>query len=183
MKILSISKTNNPFKMKNGGTLYSAWGEVEYQEKTVKAKICAYSDKLQIAAGIEYDDQKHNIKSETKQYTDAEGNTKEYIQITVYAEKKEWTAGKGNFGYKKNEYTQKEYDDLLSHILRRCKAIKDKDIYCTVFQSMVKYGFEHNVKITETINEIKTEKKDVPFEPNGEPVNDEFSKEWDKYNK
>lgn len=87
--IKEIKKTYDPFRMDNGGSIYSVGARVvDHEGVECYAKVRAFKENLIQVGEFERDVNVQNIKFQTVSYTDRDGIQKEIKQYTLYALKK-----------------------------------------------------------------------------------------------
>ena len=97
IKIKEIKKKNEPFKLDNGGTIFSCFAIIEKDGKEENAKISTYTDKIKLEIGQEYTSGSNcdRIKTYTKSGTRQDGTAFEYVDYTIYAMKNNFSGYKG----------------------------------------------------------------------------------------
>jgi hypothetical protein len=170
IKIIEVKKKNDPFKMNNGGTLYSYGCTIQENDKEFYAKVVTFTTNIDISAGKEYEPG----KKETKKYTDQSGNKQSYLQYTIYAPKKEWS-GKG--GYQKHTYALTEFEAVMDRAIKYANTRQGVD-HNIVFERYINNALMYGVKIDEKTEQVKKEfngtdvpEDEVPFDP---PDGDSF---------
>ena len=161
MKILKVKKTKTPFKMKNGGTIYSVYADIKKDGKTFNAEVRTYTEKIELKDGAEFNESNtSNIKQETKTFNDQEGNEKSYQQITLYAPKSEFK--KGGFAPRVT-YTLEEFDMLWAHAIKIAKTDSLIDVY---FRCATVSGIkvQSESKTAEKVKEVFLDADPIPDE-------------------
>lgn len=119
MTIIEVQKIHEPFKMQNGGHIYSVDAIVDYKGKQGPCRVRAFTERINLSPGQEHDDAQ--IKVERKEY---KGTA--YSQLTIYAPKKD---GYNRNGRVQHTYTIDEFDALWKHAQTIAKSDAQLDTY------------------------------------------------------
>jgi hypothetical protein len=147
MKILSIAKTNEPWKPEGKKyTLYSWWCTIDDKGQEVKTKVIAFSKKIvdQMKPGAIFDD--FEIQQKTNQATG-----QQYSEYKIATPKSDFQGGAKSY---KEKYTPDEYIAVHDKAINYAQAntnVSTENISGilsadSVYQSFVKYAFDHGVK-------------------------------------
>ena len=141
LKILNVKKNYDNFTMKNGGTLYAVWGELDVDGKLESGKVVSFTDKIKLSAGAEYvsGDSCDSIKRETKQYQGQDGSPVSYTQFTVYAKKSEYKAGGGSGWKAQPKISVKEFETMIAWCDARARNLApDAQLCWSYFATLLK---------------------------------------------
>ena len=121
LTIKDVKKNYDNYTMKNGGTIYAVWAQIEIDGKGFPAKVQSFTPKLELKNGFVYTTGENcdRIKIEDTSFQKQTGETVEYKKVSIYALKSEKDFKKG--GYER--MTEELFFDSVDKCWRKAEEI------------------------------------------------------------